>query len=128
MKEIKTDYLNKMVDDKFYEKIKVENVSNIKYLTEDEFKDGKQGYVLAPYIMGEHTEESLKEYNEFMDEYHKQHECCPKCGATEHALTYVGYVLNWDKKDEYKDMNRCECMKCGDKHSAHDRIKSINIV
>lgn len=125
MKNIKTDYVNKMVDSTFYGKINVDNTSIIKYLTEDEIKEGKQGYILVPYILGEHTEESSKRYDEYMNEYHKQHKYCPKCGGVQHTSTLVGYVLNLDKKDEYKDMNRCECMKCGDKHSVHDRVPSI---
>jgi hypothetical protein len=125
MKKIKTNYTNKMVDNKFYGKINVENQPIIKYSTEEEIKEGKQGYILAPYILGEHTEESSKQYDEFMKEYHKQHKYCPKCGGEQHTTTLVGYVLNWDKKEEYKDMNRCECMECGDKHSAHDRVPSF---
>jgi hypothetical protein len=73
MKKIKTNYANKMIDGKFYSKVNVENQPIIKYLTEEEIKEGKQGYILAPYILGEHTEESLKQYDEFIKEYHKQH-------------------------------------------------------
>lgn len=92
------------------------------------FEKGKQGYVLAPYILGEHTEESSKQYDIFMREYHSKHECCPKCGNKQHTTTLVGYILNWDKKDEYKDLNRCVCTKCGDNHSAHDRVPSIEAI
>ena len=66
-----------------------------------------------------------KQYDDFMEEYYKQHECCPKCGSDDHISTLVGYVLNMDRKEEYKDLNKCECLKCGDKHSAHDRVPSI---
>jgi len=120
---MKEDYKNKMIDKSRYS---VVNINDNK-MTEEEMKE--KGYIFAPYICVdicvEHTEESSIQYDEFMEEYNKQHECCPKCGATEYTSTLVGYVLNWDKKDEYKDMNRCECMKCGDKHSAHDRVPSI---
>ena len=116
---MKEDYKNKMIDKSRYSVVNI----NEKQLTEEEMKE--KGYVFVPYICVEHTEESSKQYDEFMDEYHKQHECCPKCGATKHTSTLVGYVLNWDKKEEYKDMNRFECMKCGDKHSTHDRVPSI---
>jgi ribosomal protein S27AE len=125
MKKIKTNYANKMVDGKFYGVVKVENAPITKYLSPEEVAEGKQGYVLAPYILGEHTEESSKQYDLFMKEYHKQHKYCPKCGGEQHTTTLVGYVLNWDKKDEYKDLNRCVCTKCGDNHSTHDRLPSI---
>lgn len=125
MKKIKTNYATKMIDGKFYGKINIENQPIIKSLTEDEIKEGKQGHVLAPYILGEHTEESSKRYSEFMKEYHNQHKYCPKCDNKQHTTTLVGYILNWDKKDEYKDMNRCVCTKCGDNHSTHDRVSSF---
>ena len=113
------DYFNKKIDKSRYSVVDIKNDD----LSKEEME--KQGLVFMPYICVEHTEESSKQYDEFMKEYHKQHGCCPKCGATEHLTTLVGYVLNWDKKEEYKDMNKCECMKCGDKHSVHDRVPSI---
>lgn len=125
MKKIKTNYATKMIDGEFYGKINVENQLIIKSLTEDEIREGKQGYVLAPYILGEHTEESSKQYSEFMREYHNKHKYCPKCGGEQHTTTLVDYILNWDKKNEYKDMNRCVCTKCGDNHSTHDRVSSF---
>ncbi len=127
MKKIKTNYATKVIDGKFYGKINVENQTPVIFLTEDDIKEGKQGYVLAPYVLVDHTEESSKRYTEFMDEYYKQHERCPICGAEEHLSTLVGYILDFDRKDEYKDMNSCECMGCGDKHSAHDRVPSNGI-
>lgn len=27
-----------------------------------------------------------------------------------------------DRKDEYKDLNRCVCSNCGDVHTTHDRV------
>jgi DNA-directed RNA polymerase subunit M/transcription elongation factor TFIIS len=79
--------------------------------------------VFLPYIMGSHTEESLKEYNDFMEEYENKHQYCPKCGSDDCITTLVGYILNRDKKEEYKDLNICTCMKCGDKHTFHDRVE-----
>lgn len=122
MKGIKTKYAKKIINSNLYGVINVKHTPIIKYLTEDEIKEGKEGYILAPYILGEHSEESAKQYDEFMKKYHKQHKYCPKCGGEQHTTTLVGYVLDWDKKEEYKDMNICECMKCGDKHSTHDRV------
>jgi len=57
-----------------------------------------------------------------MDTYKKQHKVCPKCGSTGHSTTLMGYILNSDKREEYKDLNSCVCSECGDKHTAHDRI------
>ena len=39
----------------------------------------KEGIVYLPYIMVEHTDESLKEYKKFMTEYERKHKYCPKC-------------------------------------------------
>lgn len=80
--------------------------------------------VMLPYIM-EQVTKSSEEYNEFMKEYRKQHECCPKCNGKAHSSTLVGYIVNMDKKEEYQDKNRCICLHCGDVHSTHDRIPDI---
>lgn len=64
-----------------------------------------------------------KEYDDFMNEYNSNHKYCPKCGAEGHTTTLVSYVLNMDKPEEYKDLNNCVCSKCGDKHTAHERVK-----
>ena len=44
--------------------------------------------------------EKVKEYNEFMTEYHNKHKYCPKCNSTEHTTTLVGYILNSDNKSQ----------------------------
>ncbi len=116
-----TKYSKKMVNSKFYSTIEVNP------LTEEQIKNGEQGYIFMPYITCEHTEESLKEYNTFMDGYHKKHECCPKCGSKEHWTTLMGYPLVSGKEDEYKDLNSCTCLKCGNIHSAHDRISQEDV-
>jgi ribosomal protein L32 len=80
------------------------------------------GVIFVPYIFVEHTEKSLKEYHKFMDKYKKQHAVCPKCGATMHSTTLMGYPLYSDKRKEYKDLNNCVCSNCRDRHTAHERI------
>lgn len=85
----------------------------------------KPGYVYAPYTPCEHTEESLKEYNDFMSEYNLEHKLCPKCGEESHMSTLMGYVLVHGKESEYKDLNRCTCMSCGDSHTTHERVKTF---
>lgn len=116
-------YMNKMVDNKFYNVLTkpiIKNSSQVEVVEELN--------VLAPFVLSEHTEESTKQYTLFMKKYHKQHKYCPKCGGEEHTTTLVGYILDWDKKEEYKDLNRSVCAKCGDKHSSHDRVSSIKII
>lgn len=77
--------------------------------------------------MGTHTEESLREYNSFMDGYRGERIHCPKCGSTLYNTTLVGYVLVRGKEDEYKDLNRCTCSKCGDRHTFHERVNRQSI-
>lgn len=64
-----------------------------------------------------------REYKKVLKEYHLNHALCPKCGAKGHSTTYMGYIINTAKKDEYKDLNRCVCSECGDVHTTHDRVK-----
>lgn len=68
------------------------------------------------------NEQSVKSDN-FKKEYYLNHKFCPKCGNEGHSTTLVGYILDMDKKEEYKDLNNCVCSKCGDIHTAHERVK-----
>lgn len=95
---------------------------DVKYLTDEQFKNGEQGIVFVPWVLKEHTAESLKEYNSFMKKYRKQHEVCPKCGEKGHTTTLMGYPMYSDRREEYKDLNTCVCTICGDVHSCHSRI------
>jgi ribosomal protein L32 len=69
------------------------------------------------------NEQSIENDN-FKKEYHKKHKLCPKCGASQNVTTLIAYVLYPDKKEEYKDLNDCVCLKCGDRHTVHERINS----
>lgn len=60
--------------------------------------------------------------DKFRDKYKKDHECCPNCGATGHISTLAGFILDLRNMEAYKDKNDCECVECGDKHIAHDRV------
>jgi transcription elongation factor Elf1 len=84
------------------------------------------GIIWLPYVFREHTDESLKAYDEFMDDYNEKHKFCPKCGSEDHSTTLVGYILDRSKKDEYKDKNSCVCSDCGDRHIFHDRVETFN--
>ena len=83
----------------------------------------KSGLVYAPYISVETTDDPSDEYTKFIEEYNKLHECCPKCGeSSNYTVTLMGYIFNSEKPKEYKDLNRCVCMTCGNKHFVHDRV------
>lgn len=63
------------------------------------------------------------EYNSFMTKYNLKHAYCPKCGGTAYVTTLMGYVLNLDRPDDYKDLNIATCYGCGDKHTVHERLE-----
>ena len=100
---------------RFYKQVEHKQVKNI----------SEPGCIYVPYVSVSVTESS-DEYNKFMEEYRKLHALCPVCGSKNHSTTLVGYVLNMDKKDEYKDKNRCTCSDCKDVHIAHDRVVDVN--
>lgn len=91
--------------------------------------NSESGVVYADYkpVIGvdelEFLTEERKEYKKVIKQYHLDHARCPKCGSESHSTTYVGYILHMDRKDEYKDLNRCVCSNCGDVHTTHDRVK-----
>lgn len=66
-------------------------------------------------------------YDAFMKEYNSLHKCCPKCGSEPHMTTLVGYLLDLDHTEDYKDLNRCTCTKCGDSHTMHERISISDV-
>ena len=57
---MKEKYKNKMLDKSRYSVVNI----NENQLTEEEMKE--KGYVFAPYVFVEHTEESLNQYEDFM--------------------------------------------------------------
>lgn len=58
----------------------------------------------------------------FKKEYNAARLFCPKCGSNSYTTTLVGYILDYEKPEDYKDRNMCTCEKCGDKHIFHDRV------
>lgn len=108
------DYLEKTIDRSKY--------SVMEITKSDESLDLDSGHVLVSYILSEHTEESLKEYKEFMRNYHNKHKYCPKCGSESCRTSMACYSYNSDKPDEYKDLNRSVCTNCNNLHSVHDRL------
>ena len=106
---------NKKIDASRYSKIEINSG-----FTETRLMD--EGIIFAPYIpLMRSANEVNVEYDEFMVNYCRLHEYCPKCGSTAHTRTLMGYILNMDKKEEYKDLNVCECSECGNVHTVHDR-------
>ena len=61
------------------------------------------------------------EYDIFMDKYEEKHQCFPKCGSESYTTTLVGYPLDMNNKESYKDENKCTCNDCKDIHITHDR-------
>ena len=114
-KGIFSKYANQEVDPKYYGHIETLNV-NVSKSKDD------SSVIYAPYIMCEHTEESRKEYNEFMDKYYAQHCCCPNCGSKNYITTLAGFILDMSKPEDYKDRNTCHCQDCGWKGIAHELV------
>lgn len=68
-------------------------------------------------------QESMTEAEVFRKEYRRLHAACPKCGEASCISTLAGYILDWNKKEEYKDLNTCTCPKCNDVHTRHERVE-----
>ncbi len=66
--------------------------------------------------------EKHDEAEAFRDRYKKEHAVCPKCFSDAHMSTLAGFALHLDNLESYRDLNECRCMRCGDKHLAHDRV------
>ncbi len=65
-----------------------------------------------------------KERDEFLENYENDHLVCPNCGEIDnYRSTLVGYILHMDDKENYKNLNKCTCMKCNDVHTKHERLK-----
>lgn len=80
------------------------------------------GVVWMPFVMVESDGKPDDVYENFMKEYRLKHAVCKICGSKEYNTTLVGYMFDRTKPEEYKDNNRCTCMKCGNVSSHHERI------
>ena len=110
--EIESRYAAVEINPDFYSTVEVNHsISNL-----------DAGIVWAPYMCISSADGPSKEYEEFMAKYKEDHKCCPNCGDVHYNTTLMGYVFNRDNPDEYKDLNRCVCSKCGFKHTRHERI------
>jgi hypothetical protein len=61
-------------------------------------------------------------YDDFMKKYDEEHKYCPNCGTEDCYQTLVGYILDLDHPEDYKDKNECGCNGCGHRHIVHDRV------
>lgn len=59
-------------------------------------------------------------YSEFMRKYRDEHYCCPNCGSRNYSTTLVGYFLDEEHPENYKDRNSCTCHDCGWRGIRHD--------
>ena len=62
--------------------------------------------------------------NDFLERYLNNHKLCPKCGSPSCESTCVGYLVDMNNTDDYKDLNNCRCSNCGDTHTTHERVKN----
>jgi len=67
-----------------------------------------------------------EDYDEFMEWYENEHALCPNCGSSEYSTTLMGFILDFSKLEEFKDLNNCVCVDCNDKHKRHNRVKTLN--
>jgi len=118
-------YSKKVIEKSFYSKFEINDLP-IKFLTEEEIKEGKQGYVFCPYILQSTVNKNSFYSDEFYEKYRNEHKFCPKCGETKHKTTLMAFVLCLDDLDAYADLNDCTCLNCGDKHKMHDRVSVLN--
>jgi hypothetical protein len=119
IKKITFRYTLKKVNPEFYETIEIKKMNVAEVSIEKEYIES--AYIYLPYT-SLCVDKPSKEYKKFMRKYSKAHKVCPKCGSKMHSTTLVGYAFYSEKKEEYKDLNDCVCSKCGDKHTAHERI------
>ena len=105
---------NNSIDPSLYGKVEITG-------TGGEIPEGC-GIKWLPYVMQEHTPESLQRHKDFMNEYHAEHKECPKCGSNRYESTLFGYILDTSKPEEYKDLNSAKCLDCGDVHTIHERV------
>ena len=107
----------KTVNPNFYKKIKIEPRKGPELM--------ESGCINVPWVLETKTKSS-PEYDEFMEKYRKDHEVCPVCGSNHYLTTLMGYMLNMNNKEAYKDLNNIVCQKCGFKGTAHDLIRAAS--
>lgn len=64
-------------------------------------------------------------HKDFSKKYDEEHKYCPNCGSEDCYQTLVGYILDLDHPEDYKDENQCGCNSCGHRHTVHERVAVI---
>ena len=100
----------------------------VSYRMAEWIKARSMGYVYAPWIpfystCGDSMSSNQREkYDAFMEAYDTAHDHCPKCNSTDYWTTLVGYIVNWEHPETYRDGNRGECNNCGWVGIKHDLV------
>ena len=64
-------------------------------------------------------------YENFINEYNKQHSCCPICHSENFSSTMAAYPYYEEHPENYKDRNRVRCRDCGWVGIRHELIPVI---
>lgn len=67
--------------------------------------------------------ELRKKASEYRSIYYKKHSACPNCNSDRYSSTLVGYVMDIEYPEKYKDQNRVTCSDCGWKGIYHDLVE-----
>ena len=57
------------------------------------------------------------------DYYNVHHVCCPKCGCDRYSSTYMGFIINHEHPEAFKDSNAVECAECGWSGITHNLVR-----
>lgn len=64
--------------------------------------------------------------SEFMEQYNSERICCPNCGSKGgYSQTIARFIFDASNPESYKNLNNCQCSQCGNTHTFHDRVKSV---
>jgi len=65
---------------------------------------------------------SYERKRRILEDYRKKHTRCPNCGNASTSQTLMGFVLNLDDPDSYRDENNASCRKCGWSGTVHELL------
>lgn len=57
-----------------------------------------------------------------MREYRENHTYCPECGSCKNHQTLMGYVMDINHPEDFKDLNRVSCIECDWTGTVHDLV------
>lgn len=113
-----------MIGDEFYV------LSKMRQLVSSTPNDSKLGCYIRIFFKKLDEERKINlenlviEYrvNSFNLKYSKEHARCPKCNYSSTDVIITGFAIDLSNLKNYKNLNECTCIKCGEKHIVHDRI------